>query len=215
MKKLVLSLSILGLAACSSEKSSNQNDHHNNGMESSEGTMEHQNGHMESPDEAMNHADHEQKPQASKSPRTSAMAMTGGNHIHLDYSAPSVRGRQVFGGLVAMNEVWVTGAHKATSIQFDKPVKIAGKRVEAGKYGLFTIPGQNEWTVILNQVWDMHLADDYDQSKDVIRFQVKPENLSESVETLSFKMTEKGPKTTQISMAWDKTKITFDVENAE
>ncbi len=199
MKKYLLSLSILATVACSSEKSTDNKVNDMNNMDST----------------TMDHSMHTPKPEVSKSPRTSAMAMTGGNHIHLDYSAPSVRGRQVFGGLVAMNEVWVTGAHKATSIQFDKPVTINGKRIEAGKYGFFTIPGANEWTVILNQVWDMHLADDYDQSKDVIRFMVKPENLSETVEALTFEVKEKDPKTTQISVAWDKTKIAFDAVNAE
>lgn len=199
MKKYLLSLSILAMVACSSEKSTDQSDQT---MESMDSTT-------------MDHSMHTPKPEASKSPRTAAMAMTGGNHIHIDYSSPSVRGRQVFGGLVAMNEVWVTGAHKATSIQIDKPVTINGKRIEIGKYGFFTIPGENEWTVILNQVWDMHLADDYDQSKDVIRFTVKPENLSETVEALTFEVKEKDSKTTQISMAWDKVKIAFEAVNAD
>jgi hypothetical protein len=199
MKKYLLSLLILAAVACSSEKSSDNEIHDMNDMDSTK----------------MDHSMHSSKTEASKSPRIAAMAMTGGNHIHLDYSSPSVRGRQVFGGLVSMNEVWVTGAHKATSIQFDKPVTIDGKRIEAGKYGFFTIPGENEWTVILNQAWDMHLADDYDQSKDVIRFVVKPEQLVESAEALTYQVKEKNPKTTQISIAWDKTKITFDAVNAE
>jgi len=61
----------------------------------------------------------------------------------------------------------------------------------------------------------MHLADDYDRSKDVIRFVVSPEQLSETVEALTFEVKEKDPKTTQISMAWDKTKIAFEAINAE
>ena len=199
MKKYLLSLSILAVVACSSEKSTDQTDHDMNSMDST----------------TMDHSEHEPKPEASKSPRTAAMAMIGGNHIHIDYSSPSVRGRQVFGGLVTMNEVWVTGAHKATSIQIDKPVTINGERIEVGKYGFFTIPGKDEWTVILNQVWDMHLADDYDQSKDVMRFSVKPENLSETVEALTFEVTEKDPKTTRISMAWDKIRISFEAVNAD
>jgi hypothetical protein len=201
MKKYLLSLSILAVVACSSEKSTDQVDQNMDGMEST--------------NETMDHSTHAPKAEASKSPRTAAMAMIGGNHIHIDYSSPSVRGRQVFGGLVAMNEVWVTGAHKATSIQIDKPVTINGERIEVGKYGFFTIPGKDEWTVILNQVWDMHLADDYDQSKDVMRFSVKPENLSETVEALTFEVTEKDPKTTRISMAWDKIRISFEAVNAD
>lgn len=199
MKKYLLSLGIVAAVACSSEKSSDHSDHDMNNMDST----------------AMDHSAHVPKPEASKSPRTASMAMVGGNHIHIDYSSPSVRGRQVFGGLVAMNEVWVTGAHKATSIQFDQPVTINGQRIEIGKYGLFTIPGENGWTVILNQVWDMHLADDYDQSKDILRLTVKPEILSETVEALTFEVKEKGPKTTEISLAWDKTKIAFEAVNAD
>lgn len=199
MKKYLLSLGILAAVACSSEKSTDQVEPDMSSMDST----------------TMDHSMHTPKPEASKSPRTAAMTMVGGNHIHIDYSSPSVRGRQVFGGLVAMNEVWVTGAHKATSIQIDKPVTINGKRIEVGKYGLFTIPGENEWTVILNQVWDMHLADDYDPSKDVIRFTVKPENLSETVESLTFEVQEKDSKTTGISLAWDKIKISFEAVNAD
>lgn len=156
-------------------------------------------------------AQSENKP--SKSPRTSAMAMVDGNHIHIDYSSPSVRGRQIFGGLVAFGEVWVTGAHKATSIQFDKGVKIGDKEIPAGKYGFFTIPGEKEWTVIINQVWDMHLADDYDAGKDLVRISLTPEALQETVESLTYKVEETSKGAALISMAWDKTKIKFEVKN--
>ncbi|MDX5338645.1 MAG: DUF2911 domain-containing protein [Cyclobacteriaceae bacterium] len=172
----------------------------------------------ESTSEAMvDHSQHmapadstQQKP---KSPKTSAMAMVSGNHIHIDYSSPSVRGRQIFGGLVALGEVWSTGAHKATSIQFEKPVIIQGKEIPAGKYGFFTIPGQTEWTLILNQVWDMHLADDYDSTKDVIRIQVNPETLPETVESLTYTIEETTQGTAKISVAWDKTKVSFTAKN--
>lgn len=165
---------------------------------------------------AEDHSQHqpaETSPAASKSPRTSAMALIDGNHIHIDYSSPSVRGRQIFGGLVAFGEVWVTGAHKATSIQFDKAVKIGEKEIPAGKYGLFTIPGETEWTLIINQVWDMHLADDYDEGKDLVRISLTPEVLQETVESLTYKVEETAKGTAQISIAWDKTKIRFEVKN--
>ncbi len=155
----------------------------------------------------------EASPATSKSPLTSAMAMIGGNHIHIDYSSPSVRGRQIFGGLVGFGEVWSTGAHKATSIKFDKNVLIGGKEIPAGKYGFFTIPGENEWTIILNKVWDMHLADDYNQSEDLIRITVTPETLPETVESLTYTVSEKSANTAEISVAWDKTKISFEVVN--
>ena len=155
-----------------------------------------------------------EKPAASKSPKKTAMAVVDGNHIHIDYSSPSVRGRQIFGGLVAYGEVWATGAHKATWIQLDKPVKIGEKEVPAGKYGLFTIPGEQEWTVILNAVWDMHLADDYDASKDVIRISCTPETLENSVESLTYTVEKVASQTTEIAISWDKTKIKFVLKNS-
>jgi hypothetical protein len=155
-----------------------------------------------------------EKPAKSKSPKKTAMAIVDGNHIHIDYSSPSVRGRQIFGGLVAFGEVWATGAHKATWIQLDKPVKIGDKLVPAGKYGLFTIPGEQEWTVILNSVWDMHLADDYDASKDVIRISCTPETLENSVESLTYTVEKVATQTTEIAIAWDKTKIKFVLKNS-
>ena len=155
-----------------------------------------------------------EKPAKSKSPKKTAMAIVDGNHIHIDYSSPSVRGRQIFGGLVAYGEVWSTGAHKATWIQLDKPVKIGDKVVPAGKYGLFTIPGKQEWTVILNSVWDMHLADDYDASKDVIRISCTPETLENSVESLTYTVEKIASQTTEIAIAWDKTKIKFVLKNS-
>ena len=160
------------------------------------------------------HQASEVKPAASKSPKKTAMAIVDGNHIHIDYSSPSVRGRQIFGGLVGYGEVWATGAHKATWIQLDKSVKIGDKVVPAGKYGLFTIPGEQEWTVILNSVWDMHLADDYDESKDVIRISCTPETLDNSVESLTYTVEKVASQTTEIAIAWDKTKIKFVLKNS-
>lgn len=164
---------------------------------------------------AEDHSQHqtEAAPAISKSPKTAAMAVIGGNHIHIDYSSPSVRGRQIFGGLVGFGEVWSTGAHKATSIQFEKNVLINGQEIPAGKYGFFTIPGESEWTIILNKVWDMHLADDYNPAEDIIRMSVTPETLAETVESLTYTVTEKSATTAEISMAWDKTKISFEVTN--
>lgn len=163
------------------------------------------------------HSQHQaasEKPTASKSPKKTAMEIVDGNHIHIDYSSPSVRGRQIFGGLVAYGEVWATGAHKATWIQFDQPVTIGDQSIPAGKYGLFTIPGKQEWTVILNSVWDMHLADDYDASKDVIRITCTPETLENTVESLTYSVQKIASQTTEIAISWDKTKIKFVLKNS-
>ena len=149
------------------------------------------------------------------SPRLASMAMVGSNHVHIDYSAPSVRGRIVWGGLVAYDQVWVTGAHKATNINFNKDLKIAGEVINAGKYAIFTIPGRESWTVIINKNWDQHLADDYDESEDVVRFTVKPESLHEPVEQLSYEVSSGENANGMISISWSKIRISFPVESME
>ena len=148
-----------------------------------------------------------------KSPRTSSMAMVGGNHIHIDYSSPSMRGRQVFGGLVAYGEVWVTGAHKATNIKFDNDVTIGGVSIPEGKYGLFTIPGESEWTIIINKTWDMHLADDYKAEDDIVRVTSNVEVLETPSEALAFEVSSAVDGMGKVSIKWADVSVSFDVSN--
>ena len=139
----------------------------------------------------------------SKSPRTAAMANIGSNHVHLDYSAPSVRGRKVFGGLVALGEVWVTGAHSATSISFNEDLIIEGESIKGGKYALFTIPRESGWTVILNSNYEQHLADDYDESLDVVRFETENIQSEEIVEQLRFEVIQSNPQKGELKFSWE------------
>jgi hypothetical protein len=126
-----------------------------------------------------------------------------------------VRGRVIWGGLVAYGQVWVTGAHNATSIEFTQDVKINNTVVKAGKYAFFTIPNKNKWTIILNKNWEQHLADEYDQKDDVLRIEVKPEKLKTNVERLNYEVNtkDKGKKTGEIAMSWEKLKVSFSFEN--
>ncbi len=162
-----------------------------------------------------NHGDHESdKPtkKKAKSPKTSAMSNIGDNHIHIEYSSPSVRGRQIWGGLVPYGEVWASGAHNATSINFAKDVNIGGIDIPSGKYAFFTIPGEKEWTVIINKNWDQHLADDYDQEDDIVRVAVAPEE-NEFVEALNYSVITSEGSEGYISLEWEKIKIKIPVVN--
>jgi len=172
-----------------------------------EGVVEEVNGH-----ENHDHSAHSGTSNA-KSPRTAAMANIGSNHVHIDYSAPSVRGRQIFGGLVAFDEVWVTGAHSATSISFSEDVLLEGKLIAKGKYALFTIPGENEWIVIINKNWDQHLADDYEENEDVLRITVVPQLLQAPVEQLNFKVEDLGDKKGRIVFQWSEIELQIPVES--
>lgn len=148
-----------------------------------------------------------------KSPRKAAMANIGATHVHVDYAAPSMRGREIFGGLVGYDQVWTPGAHKATTVQFYGDVIVEGKEIAKGKYGLFTIPGKDKWTIMINKNNDMHLADNYNESEDVLRFEVTPEKLQEPVEQLTFEVKSEEGKKGKVVLKWADTKVSFNVES--
>src|SRR6185312_9632190 len=85
------------------------------------------------------------------SPLSTLKQRVGLTDIEISYSRPSAKGRPVFGGLVPYNEVWRTGANGRTTISFSTPVKLNDKEIPAGKYSLFTIPGEKNWTILLNK----------------------------------------------------------------
>lgn len=109
------------------------------------------------------------------SPQQMAMGSAGTTHVHVEYHSPGVKGRQIWGGLVAWDKPWVAGAHNATRIRFFKDVEIKGTTVSRGVYALFIIPGKDDWTIILNRNYEQHLTDEYDAKEDLLREQVKPE----------------------------------------
>jgi Protein of unknown function (DUF2911) len=137
------------------------------------------------------------------SPHRTAMATVNGTHAHIEYSSPGVKGRVVWGGLVAFDKVWVTGAHSATSVQFSKDVTITGQKIPAGKYAFFTIPGKEKWTVILNTRYDQHLADEYNEKEDVLRAEVKPEE-HDLTQRLTYAVNKIDDKSGEIVMQWEK-----------
>lgn len=140
-----------------------------------------------------------------------AMGTIGNTGITINYYSPAVRGRVVWGGLVPFDNVWVTGAHRATNIDFDQEVVIGGATIAPGKYGLFTIPGKEEWTIILNKNWDQHLADNYDQKDDVVRIKVKPESEELNQERLRYMIEVEHDKQGEIVIYWEKLEVSLPV----
>jgi hypothetical protein len=143
--------------------------------------------------------------------KAEAHGMIGDAHLTIAYHSPAVRGRMIWGGLVAYNQVWVTGAHSATSLMTDKDIKIGGKDLPAGKYALFTIPGEEEWTIIINKNWEQHLADDYTESEDVLRFTVVPEIAPTKQERLRYEILSDGAGEGSIQITWDMLRVTLPV----
>ncbi|WP_026999270.1 DUF2911 domain-containing protein [Eisenibacter elegans] len=190
MKLFLIIFLALSFAACQSESKQNRQDHSQ---------------HTQS--QAVSDT-------AKGSPQRVSMANIGNAHVHIEYNSPAVRKRMIWGGLVALGEVWVTGAHNATSISFSENVKIAGKTIEKGKYAFFTIPNKDEWTLILNKNWEQHLTDEYSEKEDVLRWKAKPDS-TEHTERLSFKVVPKDEKSGFIEFAWEKVKITIPIQQIQ
>ena len=138
------------------------------------------------------------------SPPRTASASVGDLNIVVDYGAPSVKGRTIYGDLVPYGKVWRTGANEATTFSVNKDVTINGQSLAAGKYALFTIPEKDEWTVIFNKKADQWGAYDYSQDQDALRVKVKPGKAGSMLEQLSFEVNDNG----QVVFSWEN--VTFD-----
>lgn len=154
----------------------------------------------------VNYNPNAKKDTTKKSIKCAAVGKIGTANIRINYYSPGVRGRIIWGGVVPMNEVWVTGAHSATNIEIDKKFRIGNKTLPAGTYAVFTIPSANEWTFILNKNYNQHLTDQYDAKDDLIRIKVKPVATVQTTERLQYYI-DRG----KISMAWEKKRIDIPV----
>ncbi|WP_442265809.1 DUF2911 domain-containing protein [Tenacibaculum sp. ZS6-P6] len=144
------------------------------------------------------------------SPHTSVMEIIGNAHIHIDYSSPGVRDRIIFGGLLAYDQVWQAGAHNATWLETNKDLEINKTILPAGKYGFFTIPSKNKWTLIFNSNWNQHGKDEYDEKDDIIRLKVKPTFLEENVEHLKYEINKTNDESGEIKLSWEKITVKFN-----
>jgi hypothetical protein len=144
------------------------------------------------------------------SPKATVMQQVGLTEISIAYSSPGVKGRPIWGSLVPYGEVWRTGANEATTITFSTDATVAGKPVPAGTYGLFTLPGEKEWTVILNKGAKQWGAYEYKAEEDLFRFPVTPQAAPMS-ERMTFSFADTTFDSTVVTLAWEKLKIAFPV----
>lgn len=144
------------------------------------------------------------------SPTLEANGDIDGVKIGIKYGAPSVKGREIFGKLVAYDKVWRTGANENTVITFSHDVLINGEKLPAGSYGLFTTPGKNSWKIHFNQDTDNWGAYSYKASKDVLVVESAAQSIQESVEQLRFTIISEG-----ILLEWDKTAVKVLIQKAE
>lgn len=146
------------------------------------------------------------------SPACTIKQRIGLTDIEVVYSRPSVKGRTIFGGIVPYGQVWRTGANQATRITFSTDVKLDGNEVPAGTYALFTIPGENEWTVILSKNASQFGAFQYDAKDDLVRFKVVPVPLDFSLETFTIEFNHLRDESALMNLAWDKTVVPVPIK---
>jgi hypothetical protein len=135
-----------------------------------------------------------------------------GARLRINYNSPAVRERTIWGGLVPYDKIWVTGAHMATSLESDKEFMIGKTKIPPGKYALFTIPGLESWTVIINKNWDQHQADEYKSRDDIVRIEVQPEKLAKHQERLMYEFDRTGEGAVSLRMKWEKLGISIPLE---
>jgi hypothetical protein len=135
----------------------------------------------------------------------------GLSNIELSYSRPNVKGRKIFGDLVPFGKVWRTGANQATTITFGDPVTIGGTTIPAGKYGLLSIPGADEWTIIITHQLDVTNAAAYKPDQDIVRIKATPQTLPFSLETFTMIFADVTSSTLNLQLLWDNTFVQVPV----
>ncbi len=151
---------------------------------------------------------------AAGPPRVSQMATVtqtiGLAEVSLTYSRPSVRERKIFGGLVPLGEIWRTGANEATTFTVSQDCTIGGKPLAAGTYSLFTIPGADSWTVIINKQAEQWGAFRYSEDQDAARFEVAPQRVAHT-EQMRFEFSDVTADSATLSLLWDTTAVPFEI----
>ncbi|PIB37444.1 hypothetical protein BFP72_06715 [Reichenbachiella sp. 5M10] len=128
------------------------------------------------------------------------------------YSRPQKKGRDIFGNVVVYDKVWRTGANEAPELKVYQDITIGGKKLSAGTYSLFTIPGAKEWTIIISTDLDYWGTAGYQEKYEVLRVQVPSSTLSKEVEAFAIQFEELENKSAVMRLAWDKTVVAVPIK---
>ena len=146
------------------------------------------------------------------SPRQTVEQEFSLSKITVDYGRPGMKGRKVFGELVPYGKVWRAGANSATRITFNQNVNFGGKEVMAGTYGLFVIPMEKEWKVILNKDANQWGAFAYDEKLNVAEFTVPVQKLADKQEWFEITVNPVDIHSAEILIKWDLTKVAIPIK---
>lgn len=191
------------LTACSSDA---QEDH-GDGHDANEHAEHHDaNGHPHHP--------MRENTEARVSPNAATMQTIGTTNVVITYGRPSVKDREIFGGLVPYGEVWRTGANEASTITFSGDVTVEGQPLAAGTYSLFTIPTDGDWTVIFNNVAEQWGAFNYSEAEDALRVTATPSS-EFHVEQMGFWFDNVTTTSATAVLGWADMMVGFDIAVAE
>lgn len=143
------------------------------------------------------------------SPNATVSQTIGTTNITITYGRPTVNNREIFGNLVPYGEVWRTGANEATALVVSDEVTIAGNKLKAGTYSLYSIPGKDTWTFIINS--KLSWGTQYDESEDIFRFEAEPQE-ADFMEWLLFYFNSVTPNTATVTLHWDNVKVPFTIK---
>lgn len=148
------------------------------------------------------------------SPASKLEQRVGLTDITIEYSRPSMKEREIFGGLVPYGKLWRTGANMNTTIEFSTPVKIYENSLEPGKYSVFTIPEEDTWTIIFNKKTDHPGTMGYTEDNDFLRTEGQVTKVESPVETFTIGINDIRTESATLTFQWANTlvKVPFSVE---
>ena len=143
-------------------------------------------------------------------PASASCDLGGGKTITVDYSSPRAKGRKVFGGLVPYGEVWRAGANEATTFVTTADVSVGGKTVPAGNYTLFSVPGQDKWTLVISKKTGEWGVPYPGPESDLARVDMKVSQLPAPLENFAIAFDKTGGGCT-LRIEWETTRASVDI----
>jgi tetratricopeptide (TPR) repeat protein len=135
----------------------------------------------------------------------------GMGSLELNYSRPNVKGRKVFGNLVPFNKVWRTGANNATTITVSDEIMIGGVTLKAGKYGILSIPGKKEWTLIITKDVNVTSPAAYKQENDLVRVTAIPMKIKQKAESFTMQFANINYESCELHIKWANTMVSLPI----
>ena len=147
------------------------------------------------------------------SPKATVEQRVGLTDVSVEYSRPGVRGRTIFGDLVPFGKTWRTGANSNTKVTFSSDVSIDGQTLNAGSYGLYTVPNENSWEIIFYSESDNSgVPRDWDDTKIVAKTSVEVYSMPMNVETFTITFDDVSGTSATLGILWEKTYVGLKLE---